>query len=343
MIPTSPPVAVAIQHSTGRRTSLDVPDVPLVPSPSLVLFPTESHSSMLAPTAPNPSHPRLSSAPDLDASAEGEGSANVALKERAAHDSPLTTQENTIAAPDLPPQSPSPLSITDIASASPSPRSPDVEHTGDHSPHPSYGQYDIIRTYRKIWGDLEQSRARCNPVEAYACLPHHINSGGCYVDKFTRLEELGAVRDREGAFLYRTKEIYAECPKQVGSRGRVQRADLIRVQHDAYACQCRGRCMVREPTHVNGEQDLSQLLESWAQCGKYMYGVMYRQEGGAARRDKDKSYEAMGVGASDGLRTCVRVSHVGWAPQRLINRTRSAVLEGGSRSIFQAERDRYAG
>ncbi|KAH9168316.1 hypothetical protein EDB89DRAFT_1909383 [Lactarius sanguifluus] len=160
MTPTSPPVAVAVQHITGRRASLDVPDAPVLPSPSLVLFPTESHSSMLAPTAPSPSHPQLSSAPDINASAEGEGSAKVALhKEKAAHDSPSMIQENTMTAPGLPLQSPPPLSITDITTTGPSSRSLDVEHTGDHSPHPSYGQYDIIRTYRKIWGNLEHARA----------------------------------------------------------------------------------------------------------------------------------------------------------------------------------------
>jgi hypothetical protein len=165
MASTSPPGAVAVQHIADRHTSSDVLDVPSLPSPTLALdnmFPTglqssldspvtgsdhtsspESHSSLLALAVPGPSRPWLSSAPHLSAAIEGEGSVKAALhKERDALDPPLA--ENIMAAPDLPPQSPSPPSVTGIAFTGRSRRSLDAEHTGHHRPHPSHGQYDIV-------------------------------------------------------------------------------------------------------------------------------------------------------------------------------------------------------
>jgi len=154
--------AAALQHNAGRRTSSDVLDVPSLPSPTPVLdemFPTgprsssdspvtgsdlasfspESHSSMLAPAAPGPS-PQATSAPDLGAAAEGEGGTKAAShKERDALDPPSASRANILAAPDLPPQSPS--SVTDVAIPGPSWFSLGAEHTGDHS---SRGQYDIV-------------------------------------------------------------------------------------------------------------------------------------------------------------------------------------------------------
>lgn len=95
-------------------------------------------SSPLAPAAPGPSRTWLSSAPDLGVAADGGSSAKAALhKER---DPPTAIRENIITAPDLPRQLPSPLSVTDVTIAGPSLRSPGVEHTGDHSRHPSHGQ-----------------------------------------------------------------------------------------------------------------------------------------------------------------------------------------------------------
>ncbi len=168
IVPTSPLGAVAVQHITERRTSSDVLDVPSLPSPTPVLnnmlhtgpqsslnspvtrsdhassFP-ESHSSLLAPAAPNRPRPRQSSALDLGAAAEGEGSAKAALhKERDALDPASAILENIIAPPDLPPQSLSPSSVTDVAIAGPSRCSLGAEHTGDHPPHTSHGQYDIV-------------------------------------------------------------------------------------------------------------------------------------------------------------------------------------------------------
>ncbi|KAF8272065.1 hypothetical protein EI94DRAFT_1718917 [Lactarius quietus] len=136
------PGAVAVQHITGRRTSPDVQGVPTLPSRDLVvdnMFPTESHSSLSAPAVPGPSLPLLSSAPDLSAAAEGEGSAKAALHERNALDSPSAIRGTIMAAPDLPPR-PSPSSVTNVTSAGPSPRS---EKPGDQPLRHSHGLYDI--------------------------------------------------------------------------------------------------------------------------------------------------------------------------------------------------------
>jgi hypothetical protein len=65
-------------------------------------------------------------------------------KDKDTLDSALTNRENITANPDLPPQSPSPLSITDVVIADLSRRSLDVEHTGDRPTLPLHGQYDIV-------------------------------------------------------------------------------------------------------------------------------------------------------------------------------------------------------
>src|SRR6266702_782156 len=105
----------------------------------------ESHSPLLVPTAPGPSHPRVSYAPNLGASAKGEGSAKATLhKERDVLDPPSAIREDIMAAPDLPPQSPSPSSVTNVAVAGPLWRSLGAEHTGGRPPYPSHGQYDIM-------------------------------------------------------------------------------------------------------------------------------------------------------------------------------------------------------
>ncbi|KAH8988404.1 hypothetical protein EDB92DRAFT_1817593 [Lactarius akahatsu] len=142
VVSTLPPGAVAAQHIADRRTSSDVPDIPSLPYPTPVLdgmHPTESHSSLPAPTTPSLSC-RLSSVLDLGTSAEGEGSAKTALhKERdALLDSPPTIRKNIIAAPRVPPQP-----VTDVAIAGPSWRTLGTENTGSHPPHPSHDHYDI--------------------------------------------------------------------------------------------------------------------------------------------------------------------------------------------------------
>jgi len=164
---TSPPGVVALQHIADHRTPSDILDVPLSPSltpvldnmlptdpQSLLDFPMtgsdhasspESHSLPLAPAAPGPSRPQPSFAPDLGAAAKGESSAKAALhKERDALDPPSAIRENIMAAPNLPLQSPSLSSVTDVAIAGPSRRSLGAEHTGDHPSHPLHGQYDIV-------------------------------------------------------------------------------------------------------------------------------------------------------------------------------------------------------
>ena len=157
------PGAVAVRHVADRRTSLDVQGGPSLPSPTLVLdnmfpmgphsslespmirsdhtpSPPESHSSLPAPAAPGPSRPLLSSAPDLGTVAEGEDSAKAALhKERGEPGPPLEFRDNIKMTQDLPPQSSSSSSISDIASTGPLRHSSGAEHTGDQPLHPSHG------------------------------------------------------------------------------------------------------------------------------------------------------------------------------------------------------------
>ncbi|KAI9449952.1 hypothetical protein BJY52DRAFT_209445 [Lactarius psammicola] len=156
---TFPPDVAVVPHTINRRTPPDDPDVSSSPPTAVLddMFPIgpllssdspvtgsdhvssspASHSPLLAPVAPDPSCPLPSSAPDLGATS-GEGGVKVALhKERDALDAPS-------AAPDIPPQSPSPSSVTDIAIAGVSWCSLGAENTGDHPPYPSHGQYDIV-------------------------------------------------------------------------------------------------------------------------------------------------------------------------------------------------------
>ncbi len=159
---TSPPSAVTVQHTAHRRTPSDIPNIPSSPSTAVFdnMLPTGpplspdspvtrsdhessspgSHSSILASAAPGPSPPRLISALDLGAAAEGEGSTHVGSRKETDALDPSAIRKNIIAAPDLSPQSPSPPSVTGVAIAGPSRSSLDAEHTGDHPPHPLHGQ-----------------------------------------------------------------------------------------------------------------------------------------------------------------------------------------------------------
>ncbi|KAI9434480.1 hypothetical protein H4582DRAFT_1977746 [Lactarius indigo] len=119
------PGVIAVQHVEDRGTSPDVLGVPSLPSPTPVLgnvFLTGSHTPLLAPAIPSTSRPWLASAPDLIPAAERES-------------------KNIIAARDLPPQSPSPSSVADVATVGPSRGS---GYTGDCPPHVSHGQYNIV-------------------------------------------------------------------------------------------------------------------------------------------------------------------------------------------------------
>ncbi|KAN0140588.1 hypothetical protein V8E53_001797 [Lactarius tabidus] len=133
---TSPPGSVSIQPFACCRTSLDALDIPSLPSPTALnnLFPTDSHSLLLAPTSPASSHLQLSSAADSGTTGEGEGNTKPGLP-----------KERDALHPDLPPQLPSPTPIADISISGLSRQSLDTtKHTGDPPPQPSYGQYDIV-------------------------------------------------------------------------------------------------------------------------------------------------------------------------------------------------------
>ena len=98
---------------------------------------------MIAPGAPGPSRPLHSSPPNLDAAAEGEGSEKPALrKEKDAPHPSLVTREDSMADPDLLPQSPSPAPIIDVAISGRSHNFLDAEDTVDHPspPRPLHDQ-----------------------------------------------------------------------------------------------------------------------------------------------------------------------------------------------------------
>ncbi|KAH8981075.1 hypothetical protein EDB92DRAFT_1820361 [Lactarius akahatsu] len=115
-ISSSPPVV----DNTLPTDPLLSSDSPSGPGSDHAPSSPESHSSMLAPALPGPPPPRSISAPDLGA-AEGEGSALVSSREDKDALGPA-------------------LAIRKHTSRS----SLDAKHMGDHPPHPSHGQYDIM-------------------------------------------------------------------------------------------------------------------------------------------------------------------------------------------------------
>ncbi len=163
---TSLTAAVSLQHNPDLLTSSDQPNLPYSASSNPVLdniLPTgpplsshpsmtrsdlspffpESHRSTIVPTALSAS-PGPTSAPDLGAAAEDDGSPQPGLsKEKDALDPPSVNRAihaNTMATLDLSPQSPSlPLvNDSDVAIAGRSLREPNAERTGDHRPYPSH-------------------------------------------------------------------------------------------------------------------------------------------------------------------------------------------------------------
>ncbi|KAH8989533.1 hypothetical protein EDB86DRAFT_3245208 [Lactarius hatsudake] len=145
--PAPRPGVVAVQHIADRSTSSDVLlDVPSLPFPTPVLdiiLPTEPHLSLIAPAASSRPHPRLSSARDLGAAAEGGGSAKATVRKRKEKDTRYPSsaiRKNIITTPDLPPQLPPPP----LATASPSWRPLNAEHPRYKPPYPSHSHHDIV-------------------------------------------------------------------------------------------------------------------------------------------------------------------------------------------------------
>ena len=117
MASTDPFDTVTVQHAAWRHISLDVINIPSLPSLTAVLghmFPTDaqlslnspmtgsdrapSRSPLLAPTAPGPYLSRLSSAP-----AGGKGNAKTTLhKDKDTRDAPSTIRGNFMVTSHLP-------------------------------------------------------------------------------------------------------------------------------------------------------------------------------------------------------------------------------------------------
>ena len=89
-----------------------------------------------------PSRQQLSSASDIGANAQGEDSAEVALRTEKTQDTPYPSSAirgDITAITDVSSQSPSSQVIVDVAVAGPLRSSLDAEHTGGHPPHPPQG------------------------------------------------------------------------------------------------------------------------------------------------------------------------------------------------------------
>ncbi|KAF8257256.1 hypothetical protein EI94DRAFT_1759542 [Lactarius quietus] len=156
MPPTAPATSMVASSvsSTGtgslqNTTDLLVHSVAQVNLPSASARPVldeipKSHCSILATKSPGAS-PRPTSAPEL-------GTVQYSQKAGSLEDKDIlhppsvnrTIQSNTVAILDLPPHPPQLRSDTDIAIANPSLRESDAGHEGDHPPHSTHDQYDIV-------------------------------------------------------------------------------------------------------------------------------------------------------------------------------------------------------
>ncbi len=169
---TSPPAAVALQHNADLLTPSDPSNFPSSAASNPVLdnilpigpplsshspitrsnlspsYP-ESHCSTTVTTAPSAS-PGPTSAPDLGAAAEDDGSPKHDLRKGKNALDPVSVNRaihaNTMGTLNLPPQFPPLPSVTDlhVAIVGPSLQEPNAEHTGDDLPHPSHSRYDIV-------------------------------------------------------------------------------------------------------------------------------------------------------------------------------------------------------
>ncbi|KAH9027119.1 hypothetical protein EDB84DRAFT_1439936 [Lactarius hengduanensis] len=148
---------------------------PNLPSPAssnqvLSVLHTESRHPIVATAAPSAS-PRPTSAPDLGAAAEDDGSRKPGLrKDKDAVDPPSVNRAihgNTMSTPYPPPESPSQPSVTDsdVVITGRSPRGPLAipERTGDHPPHSSQPdhraslQYSIYIAMVDEWDKVDGS------------------------------------------------------------------------------------------------------------------------------------------------------------------------------------------
>ena len=100
---------------------------------------------MILSTAPGAS-PGMTIAPDPDSPDSPAPDLHTEQHTFDASSVNCATDSNTTAAPDLPLQSPSPISVgnSDVAIGGRSPRELNAEHTGDHSLDYSRYQYDVV-------------------------------------------------------------------------------------------------------------------------------------------------------------------------------------------------------
>ncbi|KAH9034802.1 hypothetical protein EDB84DRAFT_53136 [Lactarius hengduanensis] len=151
----SPPVAVALQRNPDLLAPSDPPNhpssasYPILDNTDPTAF-TECHHSAVFPVAPSAST-GPASVPDPGVAAKDDGSLRpVPCEGRDIHpDHPLAIRAipaNTMATLDLPPPSPSLLSVNDMdpVTAGPLLREPNTERTGDLPPNPLHYPYDIV-------------------------------------------------------------------------------------------------------------------------------------------------------------------------------------------------------
>ncbi|KAH9031390.1 hypothetical protein EDB83DRAFT_2525764 [Lactarius deliciosus] len=160
LLPTSPPAVIALRQHAGPPTPSDPPTFPPLASLGRVpdnMLPTGAPLSSLSDdpildltgpiivAAPPSASPGPTSAPNLDAATEDDGSQKSGFQNDNDALDPFSTRAihaNIMPILDRPPL----LLVTDsdVVITGPSVREPDAERTGDHLRHPSHGQYDIV-------------------------------------------------------------------------------------------------------------------------------------------------------------------------------------------------------
>ncbi|KAH9071378.1 hypothetical protein EDB83DRAFT_2363058, partial [Lactarius deliciosus] len=142
LFPTSPPAVIALKQHAELPTPAGPPNLAPLASSGRVL----DNMPIIVTAAPSASPAGPTSAPNLDAATEDDGSHKPGFQnDNDAFDPPSTRaiHANTMPILDLPPQPPL-VTDSEVVITGPSVWEPDAERTGDHLRHPSHGQYDIV-------------------------------------------------------------------------------------------------------------------------------------------------------------------------------------------------------